>query len=272
MTSAQPRTEFGSHIKFWRKKRGRTQLDLALMSGYSQRHLSFLESGRSQPSREAVAVLSDALTVPIRERNDLLRSAGHAPVYTDAGLSSELLRPSLDHMQELLNIHRPFPAILVDHAWNMHAANENSAALLAHFTHDATALQINETPNTIRYCLDPNGMRPYIVNFYEFMTGMQQQLIRAFDNAAMPAEYQSLMNEVQKALEDKPKTAAAVTLPPVLPLKLKRGDISLEFITLMSQFNFPTDANLAELKIETFIPANTETRAFLYELDRSLQK
>lgn len=275
MGTANPKrigTDFGQQLQSWRKRRRCTQMELAFISGYSQRHLSFLESGRSQPSRETIGTLSEALEVPVGIRNELYLAAGFAPVYTQEPMDSQLLEPTMASMQELLVIHRPFPAILIDRAWNMYAANPNAIALFTHFTHDPSAFAQATKVNTLRSCIDPAGMRPYIVNWREFMTRLMGNVRREIANDGRDPELHELMREAEAALasDDTTKPVVPTHTTPVTHLVLQRDDVRLELAALMSYFDSPFDATIAGLRIETFMPANEPTRAFLDELDKSL--
>lgn len=268
-TAQSPKTDFGVQLRQWRNRRRFTQMELASIAGYSQRHLSFLESGRAQPSRETVAVLTEALDVPIGSRNDVYLAAGFAPIYTHEPLDSELLQSTISSMQELLSIHRPFPAILVDQSWNMFAANPNAIALFTRFAHDPESLAESATVNTARFCLDPAGMRPYMVNWREFITRLLANARRTMDADGRDPVLQALSQEMEAALEsdNSAKTPVSPHHSPVTHLVLERDGIRLELAALMSYFSSPYDASIAGLKIETFIPVDQATRSFILEID-----
>ncbi|MEM7016185.1 MAG: helix-turn-helix domain-containing protein [Pseudomonadota bacterium] len=270
MASAAVANDFGQHVRYWRKKSGCTQLELSLIAGYSQRHISFLESGRAKPSRETVIALSDALSVPVRKRNELLLAAGYAPLYSQEPLDSQVLRPALSIMQELLEMHRPFPAILVDRVWNTYGANENARMMFSHFTHESSQYANAESLNTLRFCLDPEGLRPYMLNWEQFMHSILRQLKDDLQTEVISEAHAALVETLENVLGKK-KCADLVTQP-ALELKLQRGDLSLSFITMMSYLNFPMDATLADLRVETFLPSDVVTREYLNSLDQALAR
>ncbi|MDZ7783844.1 MAG: helix-turn-helix domain-containing protein [Halioglobus sp.] len=167
---------FGEQLRYWRRARGRTQLDLSMRAGYSQRHLSFLESGRSQPSRETVIVLSDCLDVPIRERNQLLHAAGFAPIYSEEAIDSSRLEEARRAVEDVLSSHRPFPALLVDRAWNTFGANVCAGALFGVLCTRPNPDDWDAGVNAIRLCIENAGMKPYIDNLGPFLHSVLGQL------------------------------------------------------------------------------------------------
>lgn len=264
--------DFGGQLKYWRKRRRHTQMELAFVSGYSQRHLSFLEVGRAQPSRATIATLAEALDVPVSIRNDLYLAAGYAPIYTHEPLDSKALQPTMASMQELLTIHKPFPAMLIDRSWNMHGANPNAIALFTHFTYDATAFSQTTNINTARYCLHPDGMRRYMVNWREFVTKLLANAKREIANDGRDLDLHELVREIESALAEDDTTNPIIPIhsSPVTHLVLERDGVRLEFAALMSYFDSPFDATIAGLRLETFVPVDENTRVFLETLDQSV--
>ena len=173
--------QFGQALRRWRTKRGRAQLELANLAGYSQRHISFLESGRSQPSRRTVVTLAEALDVPLRDRNGLLQAAGFAPMFSAEPLDSEFLRFALEAFEKVLQSHRPFPAIVVDRAWNMYAGNDNAFGLFEMYLHSPAAISDQTPLNVLRMTLSPEGTRNYIRNWPEYAQNILNHLKRDLD-------------------------------------------------------------------------------------------
>src|SRR5688500_10332086 len=162
--SSQPRV--GPLLRGWRKRRRRTQLDLALDAGISARHLSFVETGRSTPSAEMVLLLADQLEVPFRERNHLLLAAGHAPAFPERALGDPELAPVRDALDLILTGHEPYPAVVVDRTWNVVATNAPTVALMRSVHVDPSLL---EPPvNALRIAFHPKGLAPVIVNLAEW--------------------------------------------------------------------------------------------------------
>lgn len=268
------RSSFGTHLRYWRKARGLTQFDVAMSAGYSQRHLSFLESARSQPSRETVMVLAETLGVPIRERNVLLDAAGFAPVYTKEPLNSAHLEVVLGAVHDVLASHRPFPALLVDRSWNTFALNETANVLFSQFVGPGPGYESLDAVNAIRICLDEAGLKPFIKNWQDFMRGILAQLKAELRRDLVQDDIAVLIEDIQSALA-KSKADRSATLAddfPVVRLQLERDGLELSLFTMMSTFNLPLDATIAELRIETFLPADDASRAFLLALDQSVHR
>ena len=160
-------TRFGSRLRWWRARRGLSQLDLAGVAGTTQRHVSFLESGRTQPSREMVLRLAAALDVPLREQNALLLAAGFAPAWRESDLAAPELATvnhALDHM---LAQQEPFPAVVVDRRWNVLRANAGAGWLMAFLTGPLPAPASTGTVNLAEWLMSPDGLRPFLVNWQE---------------------------------------------------------------------------------------------------------
>lgn len=262
---------FAEQLRYWRRARGRTQLDLSMSAGYSQRHLSFLESGRSRPSRETVIALSDCLDVPLRERNRLLHAAGFAPVYSDEPIESARLQEARRAVENVLYNHRPFPALLVDRAWNTFGANACAGALFARFVHSPGSYDWDAGVNAIRLCIEDTGMKPYIDNLGSFLNNVLGQLRTELQRALVHEELSDLVADIETSLHslDVASTPAQNALP-VGCLRLRREDAALALFTMVSTFNFPLDATIAELRVETFFPADEATRAYLLAMDETV--
>lgn len=267
MAAAVPGS-FGERLRSWRRLRGRSQLELAAIAGYSQRHLSFLESGRSRPSRHAVIVLSEALDVPLAARDEMLNAAGFAPSYGAEPLDGAQLTPAMEALQTILDSHAPFPALLVDRAWNTYATNVAAPLLFGLFTEDPAALMAESPQNALRACLVPAGLRHSIVDWPQFAAVMVAKLrhdaLRDPRNATLAALIEAF--ELDPEFDRAALASAAQTHAPVALLQLERGDNRASLFTLVSTFGAPLDATLADLRIETFLPADGQTRTLLLAL------
>src|SRR5688500_5486758 len=189
--SSQPRV--GPLLRGWRKRRRRTQLDLALDAGISARHLSFVETGRSTPSAEMVLLLADQLEVPFRERNHLLLAAGHAPAFPERSLEDPELAPVRDALDVILRGHEPYPAVAVDRTWNLVAANSPMSALTAIVDVDPALL---EPPiNVMRVGLHPRGLAPLMVNLGDWHAHWLERLERQLAVTG-DAELAALIEEI----------------------------------------------------------------------------
>jgi len=250
----------GEHLRGWRLRRRRSQLDLALEADISARHLSFLETGRAQPSREMLLHLAEQLNVPLRERNVLLVAAGYAPVFRERSLEDPALAAARTAIDLVLAGHEPFPAIAVDRHWRLVAANEAVELLLRGVDQDL----LQQPVNVLRVALHPNGLAPRTVNLAEWRAHLLARLRHQIELTADP-ELIKLLNEIQTypvARSAKPPPAppgAAIVLP--FQLQTEHGIVSL--ISTVTVFGTPIDVTVAELALECFYPADTATADIL---------
>jgi transcriptional regulator with XRE-family HTH domain len=253
MTAAPTQTRsFGQLLREWRQRRRLSQLDLSLAAGVSARHVSFLETGRARPSREMVLQLAEHLAVPLRERNLLLGTAGFAPAYPARPLDAPEMTAVRDAIELILRAHEPCPAIVVDRCWNLVSMNA-PALLLA----DGLPPELAEPPiNIYRATLHPDGLARRIVNFAEVAQHLLSQLRHDVAVSADP-ELAALLEEVQ------PWVPAASRVPErgavVVPLRLRHPAGELSLFTSIATFGTPVDVTVAELAIETFLPADEAT-------------
>jgi transcriptional regulator with XRE-family HTH domain len=260
----QTESAVGELIREWRSRRRMSQLDLAGEAEISQRHLSFVESGRAAPSREMVMRLAEGLDMPLRQRNRMLLAAGFAPHYSERPLADPSLAPAMDTVRLVLKGHEPSPALAVDRHWNMIAANDAVAPLLAG-VEDASLLQ--PPVNVLRLSLHPKGIAPRIVNLAEWRAHLIERLKRQNETFGDPAledleaELRSYPGGVsQTRIVHNEGTAIAHML------RLSVGDRVLSFISTITVFGTPLDVTLSELAIESFFPADEQTRMALQQL------
>ena len=265
-------TAFGDMLRHWRTRRGRTQFELSQHAGFSQRHLSFLESGRSKPSRSTVVILADALEVPVGERNGLLQSAGFAPLYSAEPLDSDRLRYAISALEAVLESHQPFPALIVDRGWNMLQANSSALMLFQKFLPMPLALSPDKPLNVMRMCIEPGGLRASIANWLSFAAAFLPQLKAEQMLAPNPVVQEVIeMIEQDPEYRERGREAAQVVRTPVATLQLEYGDLKIELFTLLSMFGSPNDSSLSELRVETFFPANEPSRELLLKFDAELR-
>lgn len=254
----------GPLLREWRQRRRLSQLALALEAEVSARHLSFVETGRSQPSRELLLHLAEHLDVPARERNDLLLAAGYAPAYPETPLDAEAMVPVRLALDRILASHRPFPAVIVDRRWDLVSGNDVALAL---FSEGVSAELVQPPVNTMRLSLHPDGLAPRVANLGEYsahlLERLDRQLARSFDPA---------LSDLCKELRTYPGveepsaqngTAASMLY---VPLRLRAGDATggdLAFFTTLATFGTAVDITLDELAIESFFPADAITEASL---------
>ena len=243
----------GPLLRGWRERRRLSQLDLALEAGVSARHLSFVETGRARPSTSMVLNLADQLDVPLRERNQLLLAAGHAPVYEEHGLEEPEMAPIRDTIQRLLDAHEPYPALVVDGAWEMLAANRAVFMLT-----EGVAPDLLEPPvNVLRLSLHPDGVAPRIVNLGEWRAHIFERLERQVAMSGSPA-LATLLDELRGYPGPEPEAGLHGDI--ALPLRVRAPDGSeLAFITTVATFGTAVEITASELSIETFFPADAAT-------------
>lgn len=251
---------FGEHLKDWRTRRRVSQLDLALDADISARHLSFLETGRSRPSREMVLRLAERLDAPLRERNVLLLAAGFAPVFGERSLDDPALAGPLAAVNEWLAAHEPYPALAIDRRWDLIAANAAVGVLLEGVDPALLAPPIN----VLRLSLHPQGLLPRIVNAAEWRDHLLGRLRHQAAVAGDPALH-ALVAELA-AMPGGPAKPPRHDPPEVLtPLVLRQGDATLSLISTTTVFGTPQDVTLSELMLETLLPADPATRAWFRE-------
>lgn len=245
---------FGELLRKWRNARRYSQLRLAMDAGISSRHLSFIETGRSSPSREMVLLLADHLQVPMREQNAMLLSAGFAPAFEQRPIEAAEMSAVRSAVEMVLENHEPFPAIAVDRKWNVVMSNCGAT-----FLADGVAPELlAPAPNVYRLTLHPNGMRPRISNFDEYAGHMIARLRRdaAIDGGA---ELSTILAEIEGypgiSSLCTPHTGPGV----VLPLRLRSDVGELAFITTIATFGTPFEVTVSELAIESFFPADGST-------------
>ncbi|HPU53990.1 MAG TPA: helix-turn-helix transcriptional regulator [Burkholderiaceae bacterium] len=270
MSAASPfvpavvRSDFGQSLRHWRGRRSLSQLQLSVDSGISQRHISFMESGRAQPSREMVLKLGLVLDVPLRQRNLMLLAAGYAPLYRERSLSDPELQPVRQALEHMLGQQEPFPAVVVDRLWNLVMANGSALRLLDWLLgpQDRRAPALRSTSNLVTMMLHPQGLRPLIANWEQVAADQLQlihreSLIEGGDGAAGALLAHLLSIEGVPADWRTPNLDARHL--PFMPLRLRRDDTSLELFTTISTLGTPHDVTLHELRIESFFPADPVT-------------
>lgn len=245
----------GEHLRDWRTRRRLSQMDLALEAEISTRHLSFLETGRAQPSRDMVLHLAEQLEIPLRERNVILVAAGFAPVFPERSLEDPRLAAARRAVDVILKAHEPYPALLVDLRWNLVAANAAIEPLLSGVDPELLTAPVN----VIRLSLHPRGLAPRIANLGEWRGHILERLRRQAELTADPGLL-ALIEEIRgyprpPAPDRRPQDFGDV----VIPLQLMVGDTMLSLFGVTTVFGTPVDITLAELTLETFFPADKAT-------------
>jgi transcriptional regulator with XRE-family HTH domain len=262
-SSATP--AFGGLLKQWRTTRHLSQLALATEAGISTRHLSFLETGRAQPSREMVQLLTGMLDVPLGERNALLVAAGYAPMYAERPLGAPELAPVRRALEFILRQQEPFPALVLDRDWNIVMGNEASRRVFAPYKNGSS------TPNVMRKVFDPQQMRPFIVNWQEIAECLMHNVHREVA-ATGAASLVALRDELLSypGVPARWRTPDAVALvDPLVAMQLRRGDAAMAYFSTITQFATSRDITLQQLKIECFFPADSATEEIARHLAES---
>jgi transcriptional regulator with XRE-family HTH domain len=250
----------GELLRDWRSRRRMSQLDLALEAGVSARHLSFVETGRAQPSREMVLTLAEHLQVPLREQNALLLAAGYAPMFSETSLDSEEMEPVRRALDAILSGHEPYPAVIVDHEWEVVASNRPAQLLLEGVPEELLAPPLN----ALRVTLHPEGMARHILNFREWsdhlLTRLHRQALLSQDPALAELERELLTYPGVEPASGVSEPAEMLFVP--LRLRLPSG-AELSLFSTLATFGTALDITLEELSIESFFPADEETEAYL---------
>jgi transcriptional regulator with XRE-family HTH domain len=256
---------FGLLLKQWRNQRGYSQLDLAVTSQVSQRHLSFLESGRAKPSREMVLHLATVLEIPLRQQNLMLSAAGFAPLHTETDLSATemaAIRQALDFM---LCQQEPYPAIVVDRYWNLLLTNQAATRLLNTFiAPEQLQAQFGREGklNLMQAMFHPQGFRPFVVNWQDFFGHLLQRLQREALAEGETTQSTALLNELMSypgISEICSSSRRPVQNTLLLTVHLQRDELELQFFSTLATLGTPYDITLQELRIECLFPANQNT-------------
>ncbi len=261
------RNPLGELLRTWRRTRRLSQLDAALVCEISQRHLSFVESGRAQASREMLLRIAEGLEIPLRERNRLFIAAGYAPLYDERRLEAVDMESIRGALALVLSHHEPYPAIVVNREWDLLMANNGAVKLLSLLGDLETLWREvcgDGPPNVFELCFHPRGLRPHIVNWQEFAP----PLIRRAQREAA-ANNSERLRGMLAALREDPALPGhwhevdwSVSLPPVLPMLLDFEGVPVNLYSMISSFGTPQDVTTDEIRIESSFPVDEPTKAF----------
>ncbi|MFE9647564.1 helix-turn-helix domain-containing protein [Streptomyces sp. NPDC006365] len=267
--SASADRGIGPLLRGWREQRRVSQLELALRAGSSARHISFIETGRSRPSEEMVLRLAEHLDVPVRERNSLLLAAGYAPHYPETPLDDPAMDSLREGLERLIQGYEPYPAFVVDATYNVVAANRGIAMLF-----DGLPEHLLVPPlNALRLTLHPEGMAPRIRNLREWRGHLLAQMERDIAlrrSDALRVLYEEVASYPHPSPEEDPSPECGQgpgePFAFALPMQIEHDGRVLSFISSISTFNTPMDVTVAELAIETLLPADPGTGKYLQSL------
>jgi transcriptional regulator with XRE-family HTH domain len=269
MAAAETTARFGSGLRWWRERRGFSQLDLAGAAETTQRHLSFLESGRATPSREMVLRLATVLDLPLRQQNVLLLAAGFAPAWSESDLSAPELAQVNNALDFMLAQQEPYPAFVVDRRWNLLRANAGAGRFVTFLTGPAPAPAADpaEPVNLPVALVSPNGLRPFIVNWEEvalyFLRGVQADAIADGTQQTAQLLTRLLAFPGLPALSQSPSPGE--TRAPVLTIHFKSQGTSLRLFTTIATLGTPHDVTLQEIRVECFFPMDNDTLRIFHD-------
>ncbi len=256
-----PANQLGTLLRHWRNIRGKNQLDLSIQAELSQRHISFIESGRSVPSRQVLMKIAQALDVPLRDRNVLLLSAGYAPAYSQAAWNSGQMQSVTRALERILRRNEPFPALVMDRYWNVLMTNEATPRFFNCFIDMS---QRTGPQNILHLLFDPKGMRPFVDNWEEVAGSLIQRVHfeavgRVIDEgtkellAALRA-YPSVRTDDRANQRSDPGP-----ITPMIPISFRKGDTVLNYFSMVTTVGTPQTVAAQELRIESLFPADEAT-------------
>jgi transcriptional regulator with XRE-family HTH domain len=257
---------FPDLLKAWRRKRRLSQLDLALTSGVSQRHVSFLESGRAKPSRNMILRLSETLDVPLRDRNDWLAAAGFAAIFKTRPLDDPQMGQVMSAVRMMLANHEPFPAVAIDRGWNIRMANGPFEMLSGMIGDDLWERVGGPQRNLMRLFFHPEGLRPVVDNWAEVAPLLWRRAEREAE-ALGGQDMRAILAELAPYRD--PDTAWAepgAVLVPVLPLRIVKNGVAISLFTVIATFGTAQDVTADELRIESLFPADDATEQLFRNL------
>ncbi len=258
LSAKLPANELGVLLRYWRGVRGRSQLDLALDAGVSQRHLSFVESGRSVPSRETVIELAQALDIPLRDRNTLLLASGYAPIYSENAWNAMEMQSVTYALQRMLRQHEPFPAVVMDRYWNVLMTNESAPRFFNCFI-DIAARQ--SPRNLLHLMFDPAGMRPFIANWEAVAKSLFERVYRESVGRVVDETTKELLSALLAYPDVKTEWQSPQNLGvmPFIPLSFVKDGNVLHYFSMITTVGTPQTIAAQELRLECMFPADEAT-------------
>ena len=258
----------GAMLRHWRDLRGASQLELSSDTGVSQRHLSFIESGRSRPSRETLMYIAQALNVPLRDRNSLLLAAGFAPLYSEAPWNAAEMQGVTRALERMLHQHEPFPAVVMDRYWNVLVSNDATPRFFNCFID----MKKRTAPrNLLHLMFDPEGMRPFIADWDQVAPALIQRIAREAVGHVTDSKTQELIAALLSYPGSKAawKTAQGVPMTPtlpVIPLGFNHNGATLRYFSMVTTVGTPQTIAAQELRVECLFPVDEATETLHMEL------
>jgi transcriptional regulator with XRE-family HTH domain len=260
-----PANELGVLLRHWRDLRGRSQFDLSLDTGVSQRHISFIESGRSVPGRQTLLDIAQALDIPLRDRNTLLLASGYAPIYSEGAWNGPEMQSVTDALERMLRQHEPFPAVVMDRYWNVLMTNEAAPRFFDCFIDMAA----RKSPrNMLHLMFDPDGMRPFIANWEDAAKGLFQRVFRESVGRVIDEKTRELLAALLAYPDVKTdwKNPIELSTMPVIPIGFVRDGQVLNYFSMVTTVGTPQTIAAQELRIECMFPADEATEAHHIEM------
>lgn len=261
-------SELGNLLKQWRGLRGRSQLDISVDTGISQRQISFIESGRSVPTRSTLLGIAQVLEIPLRERNTLLLAAGYAPLYSDAAWNSDEMKSIGKALTRMIAQHEPYPAFVMDRYWNVVLTNDAAPRFFNCF------IDMSRRPaprNMLHLMFDSQGMRPHIAHWEALAKALLQRVRREAVGHIIDQKTKELLAELL-AYPDVPADLQAPDMPnplPMIPISFARQGITLNYFSLVTTVGTPQTIAAQELRVECMYPADDATEALHAKLMQS---
>ena len=267
MSMETKRNAFANALRYWRSKRGMSQIALAMAAETTQRHVSFIESGRSLPGKGMIIRLAEALDLPLRGRNALLLAAGYAPAYRETRFDDPRLGPLRHALEHILAAHLPYPAVIVDGHGDLVAGNEAFRSLT-----DTVAPELLVPPVSIpRLLLHPKGMAPRIINLDTWAWHVIEALGR--EEERHPSErHEALIAELEAIVPKRPPASSLEYVGLAVPLRLSSPEGELQLLTTLTRFGTAEDVTIGELRLEAFLPADEATASVLARTARQWQR
>jgi transcriptional regulator with XRE-family HTH domain len=259
MSAVQASMGLGDLLREWRRVRGKSQLDLAGDATTTPRYLSFVETGRAQPSRQMVVRLARALDVPLRERNALLLAAGYAPLYSAGALDGPELERVQAAVAAMLARHEPFPAVVMDRGWNVLRANAGAARLFGELLAPAP---MPEPANVLRLIIEPGPVRDAVTNWDAVVPALLERARREAVGGVLDADTGDLVERLRARADVAAVLAAPAPAPigaPVIDVRFAFAGAELHFFSVVSTIGTPIDVSAQELRVEAFFPSDEAT-------------
>ncbi|MGF6371618.1 transcriptional regulator with XRE-family HTH domain [Paraburkholderia sp. RAU6.4a] len=256
--------ELGSLLRSWRDLRGLSQLDLSLDAGVSQRHISFVESGRSIPSRQMLIDIAQTLDVPLRERNTLLQAAGYVPEYSESPLDALEMQSIKKALDRMLSQHAPFPAVVMDRYWNIFMANEYAPRFFNCFID----MKARKGPrNMLHIIFDPEGMRPFVSDWESVAKSLMRRVYRESVGRVIDNKTKELLAALVTYPDVRtdwksPQISDVTPTMPVIPLSFIKNGTVLNYFSMVATVGTPQTISAQELRIECMFPADDATEIF----------